>query len=119
MAKTKINLAISSLILATLACNAALPASEPTATLVVIVEPTFPLSQPDLPETDADVPRVSIEETLVAITAGAALIVDVRNPGDYAQGHIEGAINIPLSDIETDPAGLGLDKDQWIITYCT
>jgi rhodanese-like protein len=119
MSKIKVSLALSSLILATLACNTVLPSSEPTATMVAIVEPTFPLSQPDLPETDADVPRVSIEKTLVAITAGAAVIVDVRNSGDYAQGHIEGAISIPLSDIETNPAGLGLDKDQWIITYCT
>ena len=119
MSKIRINLAISSLILGTLACNAVLPSAEPTATMVVIVEPTFPLSQPGLPETEADVPRVSIEETLVAITAGAAVIVDVRSPGNYADGHIEGAINIPLSDIETNPAGLGLDKEQWIITYCT
>ncbi|MEF2846302.1 MAG: rhodanese-like domain-containing protein [Eggerthellaceae bacterium] len=32
-------------------------------------------------------------------TAGAS-IVDVRTPEEYAQGHIEGAINIPLDSID-------------------
>jgi rhodanese-related sulfurtransferase len=33
--------------------------------------------------------------------------------------HIAGSISIPLSEIENDPAGVKLDKKQWIITYCT
>ena len=56
---------------------------------------------------------------MVALAGGAAIIVDVRDPDDYAAGHIVGALNIPLSEIEFNLTGLKLDKEQWIITYCT
>jgi len=129
MPKIKILLAISCLVLATLACSSLSPATPTlnasptspgaTSTMSVIVEPTFPPTKSNLPATEADVPRVTIEETMAAWAAGAAIIVDVRAPSAYEINHIQGAINIPLGTIETDPASLDLDKDQWIITYCT
>ena len=45
------------------------------------------------------------------------IIVDVRTPEEYAQGHIENAINIPLDLISDDIYKL-LDKDQLIMLYC-
>ncbi len=33
------------------------------------------------------------------------LVVDVRTPQEYAQGHLKGAINIPLSDLPTSNCG--------------
>jgi 3-mercaptopyruvate sulfurtransferase SseA len=119
MPKTKILFAASILILASLACNALLPAAEPTSTPVVIVEPTFPAQQTDLPATEAEVPRVSLEGALTAYNAGAAVFVDVRSPEDYASSHIPGAINIPLPEFEDNIANVDLDKEAWIITYCT
>ena len=120
MARTKyVPFAMSALLLGALACNALLLPAEPTPTMVVILEPTFPQQQPDLPETEADVPRVSIEEALTAYSAGAAIIVDVRSTEDYNASHIPGALSIPLDEFEIDPSGLDLDKEQWIITYCT
>ena len=119
MQKQKILLVILALIITTLACNTLLPPAEPTPTMVVIVEPTFPVEQPDLPATEAEVPRVPLEEAFVAYTAGTAIIVDVRAPQTYEISHIPGAINIPLGAFETDIANVSLDKDAWIITYCT
>ena len=87
--------------------------------MVVIVEPTSPPSPDALPESEASVPRVGVEEAMVALAAGAALIVDVRSPDAYALSHIKGSINIPLGEVELNAAGLSLDKEQWIITYCT
>ena len=48
-----------------------------------------------------------------------SLIVDVREPYEYALGHVEGAINIPLSKI-TEEASLIMQapKDSKIILYC-
>ena len=120
MPKTKFILAFSILILASLACNALVPNAEPTSTMVVIVEPTFPTeASPELPATEADVPRVPLEEALTAYAAGAAIFLDVRSPEDYATSHVPGALNIYVDNIELNPVIPGHDKDEWIITYCT
>ena len=46
------------------------------------------------------------------------LIVDVRTPEEYAQGHIPGAVNVPNESIGTEPPALLLDKNQLIMVYC-
>ena len=93
--------------------------ADPTSTMIVIVEPTSPVEEPDLPVTEAEVPRVPLEQALTAYNAGAAIFVDVRSQQSYEISHIPGAINIPLGAFETDIANVDLDKDAWIITYCT
>ncbi len=117
MPKTKIFLSISILILATLACNALVSTPQPTP--VVILEPGNPSTPSSLPLTEADVPRVSLEEAYTAYTAGAAIIVDVRGTEAYSEKHVVGALSIPLDKFEIDINSVNLDKDQWIITYCT
>jgi 3-mercaptopyruvate sulfurtransferase SseA len=119
MQKSRSLLPLLALILITLACNTLLPATEPTSTPLVIVEPTFPVQEPELPASEAEVPRVSLEQALTAYTGGAAVFVDVRSQSSYEISHIPGAINIPLGEFETDIANVNLDKDAWIITYCT
>ncbi len=46
-------------------------------------------------------------------------IIDVRTPAEFAAGHIDGAVNVPL---ETVGQGLGsisgLKKDSAILLYC-
>jgi rhodanese-related sulfurtransferase len=94
-----------------------LPGGEPPS---VSTLPVVPTREPGwLPQTDAEVPRVSLPDALAALESGEAVIVDVRSPDSYEASHIAGAISIPLEVIQTDPNALSLDKDQWIITYCT
>lgn len=45
-----------------------------------------------------------------------AVIVDVRTPGEYSQGHIKGSINIPLQQL--DNGIKKLDKLKPVITCC-
>lgn len=47
---------------------------------------------------------------------GGAQILDVRSPGEFAQGHAKGARNIPLSLLK-DRLG-DLDRDKPILTCC-
>ena len=47
-----------------------------------------------------------------------ALVVDVRDPGEYAAGHILGAKNVPLARIDERAADLGKRKDRPLILYC-
>lgn len=53
-----------------------------------------------------------------ALIQGGALVVDVRSPGEFSGGHIEGAVNIPYDVISREIAKHGADKDRAIILYC-
>lgn len=47
------------------------------------------------------------------------MIVDVREPGEYAEYHVKGAINIPLTSLTGRAAELNdIPKDANIIVYC-
>lgn len=48
----------------------------------------------------------------------AGLILDVRSPQEYAEGHVPGAINIPHNQIGSRLAEIGSQKDKDIILYC-
>ncbi len=112
MPKTRILIAITILILATLACNAL--STSPTSAPTQITQP-----QGNLPRTEDDVPRVQVEVAYTAYTAGAAIIVDVRSAAAYDESHIPNALSIPLDEFEINIEGVNLDREQWIITYCT
>lgn len=45
-----------------------------------------------------------------------AVIVDVRSPAEYREGHVKGSINIPLDRIEGEMKKL--DKNKPVITCC-
>ncbi len=45
-----------------------------------------------------------------------ALLVDVRTPQEFTTRHLKGAINIPLSIVNT--AFQGIDKERDIVVYC-
>ncbi|MDX1377316.1 MAG: rhodanese-like domain-containing protein [Anaerolineales bacterium] len=115
MPTLKFSLTISILILGTLACNALAPQPD-TADPSQVQQPS---PNGELPASEADVPRVSLDDAKAAAENGTAIIVDVRSAESFANGHIPGAVNIPLSLIEADPTALDLEKDEWIITYCT
>lgn len=59
---------------------------------------------------------VSREDLLERARAGLVTVLDVRPADEYAAGHIPGATNIPLSELEQR---LGdLTRDREIIAYC-
>lgn len=46
------------------------------------------------------------------------IVLDVRTPGEYAEAHIPGAINVPNEEIGEEPIAELPDKDQIILVYC-
>lgn len=46
------------------------------------------------------------------------VFIDVREPGEYTAGHVEGSINMPLSGLIKDPDFQGLRKGQKLVLYC-
>lgn len=57
-------------------------------------------------------------EEMVSLIGSDVLIIDVRTAEEYAQGHIEGAINIPVDQFQTDFDSLALSKDKPLALYC-
>lgn len=46
------------------------------------------------------------------------IILDVRRPDEYAEGHIPGAINVPNEEIGSAEISELPDKSQLILVYC-
>ena len=46
------------------------------------------------------------------------LLIDVRSPGEYAGGFLDGAVNLPLDQLQAGIARVAPDLDQPIVLYC-
>ena len=44
------------------------------------------------------------------------VVLDVRTPGEYAQGHLEGSVNIPVEELEGRLAVVPADRP--LLIYC-
>ena len=51
------------------------------------------------------------------LTEGAVLL-DVRSPEEYSQGHIEGSVNLPLPHLLRDISSVVQDKETVILCHC-
>ena len=51
------------------------------------------------------------------LSTEGAVLLDVRTPEEYAEGHIEGSQNIPLQNIESAETVIK-DKDTPIYVHC-
>jgi rhodanese-related sulfurtransferase len=64
-------------------------------------------------------PSVSPSQATQLMNREEALVLDVREPGEYGAGHILGAKNVPLSRIDSGGAEIaGKKKDRPVILYC-
>ena len=86
--------------------------------LVVIVCAVVILSSCNA-QTSESIERITIE-TLVSDAIGKDVqLIDVRTPEEYANGHIDDAINIDISNVEIFKAEVSkLEKSQPIYLYC-
>ena len=63
-------------------------------------------------------PYVTPQQATHLINREDALVVDVRDAGEYGAGHILGAKNVPLARIEDGANDLAKRKDKPLIVYC-
>jgi rhodanese-related sulfurtransferase len=56
------------------------------------------------------------EELLERVRDGLVTVLDVRPPEEFAAGHVPGAVNIPLSELEEHLEEL--DQEHEVIAYC-
>ncbi|HHJ14865.1 MAG TPA: metalloregulator ArsR/SmtB family transcription factor [Gammaproteobacteria bacterium] len=59
---------------------------------------------------------VARDELLERIRAGTVTVIDVRPPEEYAAGHVPGALNLPLAELEQRLEAL--EPGREIVAYC-
>ena len=58
----------------------------------------------------------SLDEIKRGLAEDSILLVDVREPHEFAAGHIPGAVNLPLSSF--DPASIAAKPGQQVVFSC-
>jgi len=76
-------------------------------------------ANPSPPQNAEDkIPRVKVDEVKKMIAEGKAIIIDVRGADAYKMSHIKGALDVPLTKLDTGEIK-DLPKDKPIIAYCS
>lgn len=61
---------------------------------------------------------VDADEAVEMIESGERTIIDVRSPGEFAEAHIVGAINIDVDGADFGDRIAELDPDEPYLVYC-
>lgn len=64
-----------------------------------------------------DVPRISIDDVKQLMAKKQVVLIDVRDPQSFADGHIPGAINVPFDHIPNHVEQWKKEK-RLLVTYC-
>jgi rhodanese-related sulfurtransferase len=51
-----------------------------------------------------------------AAVARGALLLDVRTPGEFASGHLPGAVNVPIDALEAEAGEIAAGRE--VVVYC-
>lgn len=94
---------------------------------LVISLPALAADAPALPK-DVDTFLSTLPDGFMAISVNGLkqkidmgekfFLLDVREPGEFASGHIQGAVNIPIRQLGKNMDKLPADKKAPIIIYC-
>ncbi len=64
-----------------------------------------------------NVPRIAIDEVKALMKTGQVLLIDVRDPQSFAEGHMPGAINVPFDHIP-EHVEAWKRESRLLVTYC-
>ena len=66
-----------------------------------------------------DIPAVSVEEAALMMEIDARLVIlDVRTPAEFAEGHLPGAVNIDYQGADFAGEVAKLDREGHYLVYC-
>lgn len=105
---------IIAVLLALAGCKAA--ATEPTQDGAATPSAEAPQAEPAAPAKKANPSRVDGAGARELVKNGATLL-DVRTPGEFSSGHIEGAKLIPVQELGGRVEEVG-PKDKPVVVYC-
>lgn len=61
------------------------------------------------------VPGVTTDELAAKLAEGKKIVIDVREPYEYAGGHIKGAVNIPMGQLSAKIGRFKADAEMYVI----
>jgi rhodanese-related sulfurtransferase len=64
-----------------------------------------------------NVPRISIDDVKALMAKKQVVLIDVRDPQSFAEGHMPGAINVPFDHIPNHVDAWKNEK-RLLVTYC-
>ena len=64
-----------------------------------------------------NVPRISIDEVKVLMAKKQVVLIDVRDPMAFAEGHMPGALNVPFDHLPNYVDEWKMEK-RLLVTYC-
>jgi phage shock protein E len=70
------------------------------------------------PAMAADAPLVAGQLAQMQQAGHAPLLLDVRHTDEFHDGHIAGALNIPVEQLASRAGVLGVPRDHEIVVYC-
>lgn len=105
------------------ACGGGDTVDEPVATTAapattVVAETTFSIDEvagdflATMPQGFLAVGDIAVFKE--AIGTGGALVIDVRTPAEYAEGHIPGAISVPLNELSANLDKIPTDRQVFV-----
>lgn len=68
--------------------------------------------------TSSAVTDVTVAESADVLAEPGVTVIDVRTPQEYAEGHLEGAINLDVQSATFDDDVAALTKDGSYLVYC-
>jgi len=93
--------------------------------LLSACSPATPASTTNSAPTQSEISQTSTSseiqcsDTKTAIAQRGAILIDVREPYEYTEAHLESAILIPLNTLSVESLqSHGIQKDDEIITQC-
>ncbi|MFM8553200.1 MAG: molybdopterin-synthase adenylyltransferase MoeB [Acidimicrobiales bacterium] len=71
-----------------------------------------------LAQAKGQITEITPADAEARIAAANVLVLDVREPDEYDQGALPGALHIPRGHLEAQIEGKATDRDQEIVVYC-
>ena len=96
------------------ACQNQAPKEQAAAATTETTEP----ADPNQPKMSKNTQSIAVPTFDDLATRPSAVILDVRTPGEFDEGHIPNAINIDIKDPKFKAKAGELDKSQPVLVYC-
>jgi molybdopterin/thiamine biosynthesis adenylyltransferase/rhodanese-related sulfurtransferase len=71
-----------------------------------------------LQQTKAEIEEIDAARTRELLTEDEPVLIDVRERGEWDEGHIPGAVHVPRGHLESRVEGIVPDHSQPVILYC-